>query len=41
LPHEAEQKIIAGVGQKFHTGVVEALTKVLGGGQAMGAAAGK
>jgi len=37
-PHQAEQEIVAGAGQKFHAGVVEAFTKVVGG-QAKGAGA--
>jgi len=37
-PHQAEEEIVAGAGQKFHAGVVEAFTKVLGG-QAKGAGA--
>jgi hypothetical protein len=41
-PQQAEQEIVAGAGQRFHTGVVDALTKALGGqGKAMGASAGK
>jgi len=39
-PEQAEQAIRAGAGQKFHTGVVEALTKALSG-QALAAGAGK
>jgi hypothetical protein len=30
-PNEAEQEIVAGAGEKFHAGVVEAFTKVVGG----------
>lgn len=30
-PHQAEEEIVAGAGQKFHAGVVDAFTKVLGG----------
>jgi len=37
-PHQAEQEIVAGAGQKFHAGVVEAFTKVVSG-QAKGAGA--
>jgi len=37
-PHQAEEEIVAGAGQKFHAGVVEAFTKVVGG-QAKGAGA--
>src|SRR6267143_2825695 len=37
-PSQAEQEIVAGAGQKFHDGVVEALTKILGA-QAKGAGA--
>jgi HD-GYP domain-containing protein (c-di-GMP phosphodiesterase class II) len=37
-PHQAEEEIVAGVGQKFHAGVVEAFTKVVSG-QAKGAGA--
>jgi HD-GYP domain-containing protein (c-di-GMP phosphodiesterase class II) len=37
-PAQAEQEIVAGAGQKFHEGVVEALTKILGA-QANGAGA--
>ncbi len=37
-PHQAEEEIVAGAGQKFHAGVVEAFTKVLGG-EAKGAGA--
>ena len=37
-PHQAEAEIVAGAGQKFHAGVVEAFTKVVGG-QAKGAGA--
>ena len=29
LPHEAEQEILAGAGQRFHSGVVGALGKVV------------
>lgn len=29
-PYQAEQEIIAGAGQKFHSGVVDALTKIVG-----------
>jgi len=38
-PAQAEQEIVAGAGQKFDRGVVEAFTKALGGGQAKGAGA--
>jgi hypothetical protein len=39
---QAEQEIIAGAGQRFHTGVVDALTKALGGQvKSMSASAGK
>jgi len=38
-PSQAEQEIVAAAGQKFHAGVVEALTKILGA-QAKGAGAG-
>jgi HD-GYP domain-containing protein (c-di-GMP phosphodiesterase class II) len=38
-PAQAEQEIVAGAGQKFHAGVVEALTKILNA-QARGAGAG-
>jgi HD-GYP domain-containing protein (c-di-GMP phosphodiesterase class II) len=31
-PQQAEQEIVAGSGQRFHSGVVDALTKILGGG---------
>ncbi len=37
-PAQAEQEILAGAGQKFHKGVVEAFTKAMGG-QALGAGA--
>jgi hypothetical protein len=37
-PHQAEEEIVAGAGQKFHAGVVEAFTKVVSG-QAKGAGA--
>jgi len=37
-PAQAEQEIVAGAGQKFHNGVVDAFTKALGG-QAKGAGA--
>jgi len=37
-PHQAEQEILAGAGQKFHAGVVDAFTKVVGG-HAQGAGA--
>ncbi len=37
-PAQAEQEIVAGAGQRFHEGVVDAFTRVLGG-QAMGAGA--
>ena len=37
-PYQAQQEIVAGAGQKFHSGVVDALTKILSG-QAMGAEA--
>jgi len=37
-PHQAEQEIVAGAGQRFHAGVVEAFRKVVGG-QAQGAGA--
>jgi HD-GYP domain-containing protein (c-di-GMP phosphodiesterase class II) len=30
-PEQAEQQIVAGAGQRFHSGVVEALTKSLNG----------
>ena len=30
-PHQAEEEIVAGAGQKFHAGVVEAFTKVVSG----------
>ncbi len=30
-PHQAEEEIVAGAGQKFHAGVVDAFTSVLGG----------
>ena len=30
-PHQAEEEIVAGAGQKFHAGVVDAFTKVLDG----------
>jgi hypothetical protein len=29
-PAQAEQEIVAGAGQKFHSGVVDAFTKILG-----------
>jgi hypothetical protein len=38
-PQQAEQEIVAGSGQKYHTGVVDALTKILDSG-AKGAVAG-
>jgi hypothetical protein len=38
-PQQAEQEIVAGSGQKFHSGVVDALTKILDG-SAKGASAG-
>jgi hypothetical protein len=38
-PQQAEQEIVAGSGQKFHSGVVDALTKILDG-RAKGASAG-
>jgi HD-GYP domain-containing protein (c-di-GMP phosphodiesterase class II) len=38
-PQQAEQEIMAGSGQKYHTGVVDALTKILDSG-AKGAVAG-
>ncbi len=38
-PRQAEEQILAGAGQKYHAGVVEALTKILGV-RAMGASAG-
>jgi HD-GYP domain-containing protein (c-di-GMP phosphodiesterase class II) len=28
-PYQAEQQIIAGAGQKFHSGVVDTFTKIL------------
>jgi hypothetical protein len=37
-PAQAEREIVAGAGQKFHSGVVDALTKILNG-QAKGAGA--
>jgi HD-GYP domain-containing protein (c-di-GMP phosphodiesterase class II) len=37
-PSQAEQNILAGAGQKFHAGVVEALAMILAG-QAKGAGA--
>ena len=37
-PYQAEQEIIAGSGQKFHSGVVQALVKILDG-KAQGAGA--
>jgi len=37
-PAQAEREIVAGAGQKFHSGVVDALTKILSG-QAKGAGA--
>jgi hypothetical protein len=37
-PAQAEQEIVAGAGQQFHTGVVDAFTKAMGG-QAKGAGA--
>ena len=37
-PDQAEREIVAGAGEKFHAGVVEAFTKVVGG-QARGAGA--
>jgi hypothetical protein len=30
-PHQAEEEIVAGAGQRFHAGVVDAFTSVLGG----------
>jgi HD-GYP domain-containing protein (c-di-GMP phosphodiesterase class II) len=37
-PQQAEQEIVAGSGQKYHSGVVDALTKILDGrAQAAGA----
>jgi hypothetical protein len=38
-PQQAEQEIVAGSGQKFHSGVVDALTKILDG-RAKGASTG-
>jgi hypothetical protein len=38
-PQQAEQEIVAGSGKKFHSGVVDALTKILGS-RAQGASAG-
>jgi HD-GYP domain-containing protein (c-di-GMP phosphodiesterase class II) len=37
-PAQAAEEIVAGAGQKFHSGVVDAFTKALGG-QAKGAGA--
>ena len=37
-PHQAEQEILAGAGQRFHSGVVDALVKIVDGqGKAAGA----
>jgi len=38
-PYQAEQEIVAGAGQKFNSGVVDAFVKAMGGGRAEGAGA--